>query len=60
LAGLLGATAAVSLAWGARIDARIQAAEDRLTRLGIQVDPYLEFLLHRFGTQAQALDASGA
>ncbi len=60
LAGLLGATASLSLAWGARIDARIQAAEDRMTSLGVQVDPYLDFLLHRFGARAQALDASGA
>ncbi len=60
LAGLLGATAALSLAWGARVDARIQAAEDRMTNLGVQVDPYLEFLLRRFGSRAQALDASGA
>lgn len=60
LAVLLGATAAMSFSWAARTEARIEQGEDRLERLSQPADPYLEFLLYRFGEQAKLLDAEGA
>lgn len=51
MAALLAATAATPHTWAARNDARMEAAEHQLARLGSPVDPYLEFLLERLGTE---------
>ena len=59
-AALIGTSAAVVLAWGARIDARMDEAELQLSRLGVPADPYLEYVLHRFADTADSLDAAGA
>lgn len=59
-AAVIGASAAVVLAWGARIDARMDEAEVQLSRLGVPADPYLEYVLHRFADTADSLDAAGA
>ena len=59
-AAAIGSSAAVVIAWGARIDARMDDAELQLARLGVPVDPYLEYVLHRFVDTADSLDAAGA
>ena len=59
-AAVMGASAAVVIAWGARLEARMDEAELQLARLGVPVDPYLEYVLHRFVDTADSLDASGA
>ena len=56
---VLGVTASVPLAWSDRISGQMAAAEDRVEGLGAQVDPYLEFLLHRLGDEIRILDARG-
>ena len=58
-AAAIGSSAAVVIAWGARIDARMDEAEIQLSRLGVPVDPYLEYVLHRFADTAGSLDAAG-
>lgn len=60
VAGTLGMTAALPSGWGDRILARRAHAESQLTRLGTQVDPYLEFLMHRMAGSLEELDAIGA
>jgi signal transduction histidine kinase/HAMP domain-containing protein len=60
MAAVLGASAALSAGWSGRIEARIGEADVRMASLGSQVDSYLEFLLHRFGTSARSLDQEGA
>ena len=59
-AAAIGSSAAVVIAWGARIDARMAEAELQLSRLGVPADPYLEYVLHRFVDTADSLDAAGA
>ena len=59
-ATVIGSSAAVVIAWGARIDARMDEAELQLSRLGVPADPYLEYVLHRFVDTADSLDAAGA
>jgi len=59
-AAMIGSSAAVVIAWGARIDARMDEAEFQLSRLGVPADPYLEYVLHRFVDTADSLDAAGA
>ena len=59
-AAAIGSSAAVVIAWGARIDARMDEAELQLSRLGVPADPYLEYVLHRFVDTADSLDAAGA
>lgn len=57
------ATVAVTLvlpwSWGARVEARMAAAEDRIDRLGLRPDPFLEFLLIRTGEDAGRLSRTG-
>lgn len=60
MAVLLGSTAGLTFAWSARTEARIGVGETRLKRLAQPVDPYLEFLLYRFGDRARVLDRQGA
>ncbi|MEE8147359.1 MAG: hypothetical protein V3T24_07135, partial [Longimicrobiales bacterium] len=59
-AAAIGSSAAVVTAWGARVDARMDEAELQLSRLGVPVDPYLEYVLHRFADTADSLDVAGA
>ncbi len=59
-AAVIGASAALVIAWGARLDARMDEAELQLSRLGVPADPYLEYVLHRFVDTADSLDAAGA
>ena len=59
-AALIGATAALPYAWAGRIQSRMTVAESQLERLGGRVDPYLQFLLGRFGEVADSVHARGA
>jgi signal transduction histidine kinase len=59
LAGWLAGTAATSYLWTLHLDARVEAAEAELARLGTEPDPYLDFLLRQFAARAQALAAEG-
>ena len=59
-AAVLGASAALVVAWAARVEARMASAEIQLARLGTPADPYLEYVLHRFVDAADSLDAAGA
>ena len=56
VAVVLGTSAALPFAWSGRIVSRMTVAERQLERLGDQVDPYLQFLLGRFGEMADSLD----
>ncbi|HSM03667.1 MAG TPA: ATP-binding protein [Longimicrobiales bacterium] len=58
-AGLLGGGAAVPYLWGGRIEARMTLAEAQVERLGVQEDPYLEFLLTRLARSLDSLSAEG-
>jgi len=57
MAGLLGSTAALPVAWGSQIQARIAEAEGQLGDLGAGADPYLEFRLLHLAEIADSLDA---
>src|SRR5690606_30751999 len=59
-AAVLGTTAALPAAWSGRIESRMTVAERQLDRLGGRVDPYLQFLLGRFGQVADSVGAIGA
>lgn len=59
-AGTLAVTAALPWALGARTEARMRVAERELRGLGTHVDPYLEFLFHRFEQSVDSLEALGA
>jgi len=59
-AALLGATCALPHAWADRTEARMAEVENRIARLGTPVDPYIEFLLHRFSTRVDSLATEGA
>jgi len=55
-AALLGASAALPVAWGFSIQARMEVAEGELQALGADPDPYLEFRLLRMAETADSLD----
>lgn len=57
--GVVAATLVLPWGWGARLDARLAEAEDRIERLGARPDPFLEFLLLRSGDEARELSALG-
>ena len=59
-AALLGTTATLPFAWAGRIDSRMAVAERQLERLGGRIDPYLQFLLGRFGEVADSINGRGA
>ena len=59
-AAVIGSSAAVVIAWGARVESRMDEAELQLSRLGVPADPYLEYVLYRFADIADSLDATGA
>ncbi len=57
--GVVAATLVLPWGWGARLEARLAEAEDRIERLGVRPDPFLEFLLLRSGDEARELSALG-
>ncbi len=57
--GVLASSLVLPWAWGARVEARVADAEDRIERLGTRPDPFLEFLLLRVGEEARALSLTG-
>ena len=59
-AAVLGASAALVVAWSARVESRMDFAELQLGRLGTPPDAGLEELLYRFADAADSLDAEGA
>ncbi len=59
LAFFLGSAVALPTTWGERIESGIAVAEAELARLGLEEDPYLEYLLRDMGTLADSLDAQG-
>lgn len=59
-AALLGSTAAIPLAWGQRVDARLAEGAQRLISLAAVEDVELEDRLLDFARLADSLDASGA
>lgn len=52
-------TLSLAWGWGIRVEARVIEAEERVSRLGVRPDPFLEFLLFRLGEEVQGLGASG-
>ena len=66
-AGLLAVTTGIAIstsmtlpwAWSLRVDARMEAAEERIERLGTRPDPFLEFLLLRAGEETLELARTG-
>jgi signal transduction histidine kinase len=59
LALVLGTSMALPMAWGGRLESRIAVAEAEMARLGVDEDPYLEYLLRDMGAIADSLDAEG-
>jgi len=59
LSFLVGASVALPLVWGARIEARQTVAETQMARLGLDDDPYLDVLLRDMARTADSLDAVG-
>ena len=57
---LLAASAALPFTWGGRVAAQREVAEARLSTLGNQVNPYLQFLLEGLSERADSLFESGA
>ncbi|MFH1764945.1 MAG: ATP-binding protein [Gemmatimonadota bacterium] len=57
MAGILGSSAALPVAWGSQIQARMTEAEGQLRDLGADTDPYLEFRLFRMAEMADSMDA---
>lgn len=60
VAGVLGASLAIPVAWGHRLEARVANASSQVSRMGTGVDPYLQFLLERLAGSVEALDEGGA
>lgn len=56
---VVATTAVLPWAWGARLEARMVQGEDRVQRLGLQPDPFLEYLLIRAGEEARELSRTG-
>lgn len=57
---LLAASAALPFTWGRRVAAQREVAEERLSTLGNQVNPYLQFLLEDLAERTDSLFESGA
>ncbi len=57
---VLAASAALPFAWGGHVAAKLEVAEERLSTLGNQVDPYLQFLLEGLSETTDSLYRSGA
>lgn len=60
LAVVLGASVAVPVSWGHRLEARLASAASQVSRVGTGVDPYLRFLLERLAVSVDSLDQAGA
>lgn len=58
IAGLLASSAAIPVAWGARVQARIQTGEARLRRVEAPDDPAVEQALYRLAQAADSLDGA--
>jgi signal transduction histidine kinase len=58
-AGWLAGTAALPYVWTAHVNARLVQAEAEIETLGTRADPYLEYLLVTFGTEAANRFAAG-
>lgn len=58
-AGWLAASAVVPHVWAAHVGARLDAAERELGTLGMQPDPYLDYLLLDFGRETLRRYAAG-
>lgn len=57
---VLAASAALPFTWGGRVAAQLEVAEERLSTLGNQVNPYLQFLLEGLPERTDSLYQSGA
>ena len=57
---VLAASAALPFTWGGRVAAQLEVAGNRLSTLGNQVDPYLQFLLEGLSETTDSLYESGA
>ena len=57
---VVGASAALPFTWGGRVAAQLEVAEERLSTLGNQVDPYLQFLLEGLSERTDSLHRIGA
>ena len=55
----VAACAILPWGWGVRLEARMVQGEERVQRLGIQQDPFLEYLLIRSGEEARELSRTG-
>jgi signal transduction histidine kinase len=59
VAGVLAASLGIPMAWSHRVEARIDAGEERLRRLARESDPELEEDLAAMAREARVLDARG-
>ncbi len=57
---LLASSAALPFTWGGHVAAQLDVARNRLSTLGNQVDPYLQFLLEGLSEKADSLYQNGA
>ena len=57
---VLAASAALPFTWGGRVAAQLEVAEERLSTLGNQVNPYLQFLLEGLSEKTDSLYRIGA
>ena len=57
---LLASNAALPFAWGGHVAAQLEVVRGRLSTLGNQVDPYLQFLLEGLPEKADSLYRNGA
>ncbi|HEX8242630.1 MAG TPA: HAMP domain-containing protein, partial [Longimicrobium sp.] len=57
--GWLGASLSLSQLWTAHQNARLQEADRALSRLGVQADPFLDFLLRQFSEKVLFYAAEG-
>jgi signal transduction histidine kinase len=58
-AGWLAASVVLPYVWVSHVQARLQAAERQVATLGNRPDPFLDFLLRRFGAEVQLRNARG-
>lgn len=56
----LAASAALPFTWGGRVAAQREVAEERLSTLGNQVNPFLQFLLEGLSERTDSLYESGS
>ncbi len=58
-AAFIGTSLALPQLWTMHLDARLQEAEAELGRLGVQPDPFLDFLLRQFAEKVLFYSAEG-